>query len=151
MARRSAAVVGLLAGVVVLALCATQMGVTRTSELVYAYPQQQMALAAQTQMLPEYQVSGTMETGQPEPQGIPLSFQLPIPLPEPSPPAPSVITVGPRPKKAPVCKRCEKQMLKIKVSPALLHTNPHPLPRKRSPLRHVPGTHPLRAFARDDT
>jgi len=72
---------------------------------------------AQMQQLPEFSVAGTMQTGAPAPQGIPLSFQLPVPLPAPSPPAPTVITVGPRPKKAPVCKRCERQMRKIKVRP----------------------------------
>lgn len=70
---------------------------------------------ATMQQLPEFNVAGTMQTGAPAPQGIPLSFQLPVPLPAPSPPAPTVITVGPRPKKAPVCKRCERQMRKIKV------------------------------------
>jgi len=70
---------------------------------------------ATMQQLPEFSVAGTMQTGAPAPQGIPLSFQLPVPLPAPSPPAPTVITVGPRPKKAPVCKRCERQMRKIKV------------------------------------
>lgn len=69
---------------------------------------------ATMQQLPEFSVAGTMQTGAPAPQGIPLSFQLPVPLPAPSPPAPTVITVGPRPKKAPVCKRCERQMRKIK-------------------------------------
>jgi hypothetical protein len=73
---------------------------------------------AMFQQLPEFQIGGTMQTGAPAPQGIPLSFQLPVPLPAPSPPAPTVITVGPRPKKAPVCKRCERQMRKIKVSSA---------------------------------
>mmetsp|Transcript_40004 Transcript_40004/g.107051 ORF Transcript_40004/g.107051 Transcript_40004/m.107051 type:complete len:367 (-) Transcript_40004:420-1520(-) len=77
----------------------------------YSQPQFQVA---QGQQLPEFQVAGTMQTGAPAPQGIPLSFQLPVPLPAPSPPAPTVITVGPRAKKAPVCKRCERQMRKIK-------------------------------------
>lgn len=123
-ARRVTALLGVMAGALVLALCAMNMGGAKGTELAYSYPEQQMNLAAQTQMLPEYQVSGSMETGEPEPQGIPLSFQLPVPLPEPSPPAPSVITVGPRPKKAPVCKECEHQMKKIKVSPASLHAFP---------------------------
>ena len=73
-----------------------------------------VAQQATMQQLPEFSVAGTMQTGAPAPQGIPLSFQLPVPLPAPSPPAPTVITVGPRPKKAPVCKRCERQMRKIK-------------------------------------
>jgi len=81
------------------------------SETYYSQPQFQVA---QGQQLPEFQVAGTMQTGAPAPQGIPLSFQLPVPLPGPSPPAPTVITVGPRAKKAPVCKRCERQMRKIK-------------------------------------
>ena len=76
-----------------------------------------------------------MQTGAPAPQGIPLSFQLPVPLPGPSPPAPTVITVGPRPKKAPECKRCERQMRKIKVPPT--HANPLPSspPTTHSPVR----------------
>uniref|UniRef100_A0A6U4YR53 Uncharacterized protein n=1 Tax=Hemiselmis andersenii TaxID=464988 RepID=A0A6U4YR53_HEMAN len=112
---RRTAGLGLLLGVCgVLVLCGTMLGrPEERAELAQQY-NPQMNLAAQTQMLPEYQVAGTMETGEPEPQGIPLSFQLPVPLPEPSPPAPSVITVGPRPKKAPVCKRCQHQMKKIK-------------------------------------
>ena len=73
-----------------------------------------VAQQATMQQLPEFSVAGTMQTGAPAPQGSPLSFQLPVPLPAPSPPAPTVITVGPRPKKAPVCKRCERQMRKIK-------------------------------------
>ena len=85
---------------------------TELSETYYSQPQFQVA---QGQQLPEFQVAGTMQTGAPAPQGIPLSFQLPVPLPGPSPPAPTVITVGPRAKKAPVCKRCERQMRKIKV------------------------------------
>ena len=83
--------------------------------LVQQYFGQPQFQVAQGQQLPEFEVSGTMETGQPAPQGIPLSFQLPVPLPGPSPPAPNVITIGPRPKKAPVCKECERQMKKIKV------------------------------------
>lgn len=78
----------------------------------YAQPQFQVA---QGQQLPEFEVSGTMETGSPAPQGVPLSFQLPVPLPGPSQPTPNIITIGPRPKKAPVCKECERQMKKIKV------------------------------------
>ncbi|EKX44631.1 hypothetical protein GUITHDRAFT_152929 [Guillardia theta CCMP2712] len=75
---------------------------------------QEYVQPARMQQLPEFSVAGTMQTGAPAPQGIPLSFQLPVPLPAPSPPAPTVITVGPRPKKAPVCKRCERQMREIK-------------------------------------
>ena len=85
------------------------------NELVEGYYSQPQFQVAQGQQLPEFQVAGTMQTGAPAPQGIPLSFQLPVPLPGPSPPAPTVITVGPRAKKAPVCKRCERQMRKIKV------------------------------------
>ncbi len=85
-------------------------------ELLGGYYNQPQFQVAQGQQLPEFQVAGTMQTGAPAPQGIPLSFQLPVPLPGPSPPAPTVITVGPRAKKAPVCKRCERQMRKIKVS-----------------------------------
>ena len=129
-ARRVTALLGAMAGALVLALCAINMGGAKETELAYSYPEQQMNMAAQTQMLPEYEVSGSMETGEPAPQGIPLSFQLPVPLPEPSPPAPSVITVGPRPKKAPVCKECEHQMKKIKVSP--LHPSPHAAPATSS-------------------
>lgn len=92
------------------------------------YPAQQ----AQFQMLPEFQVSGSMQSGEPAPQGIPLSVQLPFPLPAPSPPAPTVITVGDTGAKGPVCKRCEKQMRKIKVGvqpslsspPSRVHTDP---------------------------
>lgn len=100
----------LLAGVALVGVASTLGGVNM-DVLLQEFPQQ--AMAARTQMLPEFQVSGTMESGEPEPQGIPLSFQLPVPLPAPSPPAPSVITVGPRPKKAPICKECEHQMMKI--------------------------------------
>jgi hypothetical protein len=106
----------LFAGIALLALVGSRWGADEETELVTYYPTQQGQMnIVNGQMLPEYEVSGTMETGEPEPQGIPLSFQLPVPLPAPSPPRPSVITVGPRPKKAPVCKRCEKQMRKIKV------------------------------------
>jgi hypothetical protein len=86
------------------------------TELIEGYYSQPQFQVAQGQQLPEFQVAGTMQTGAPAPQGIPLSFQLPVPLPGPSPPAPTVITVGPRAKKAPVCKRCERQIRKIKVS-----------------------------------
>ena len=84
-------------------------------ELIQQYYSQPQFQVAQGQQLPEFEVSGTMETGSPPPQGIPLSFQLPVPLPGPSPPAPNIVTIGPRPKKAPVCKECERQMKKIKV------------------------------------
>ena len=93
-------------------------------ELVGGYYSQPQFQVAQGQQLPEFQVAGTMQTGAPAPQGIPLSFQLPVPLPGPSPPAPTVITVGPRAKKAPVCKRCERQMRKIKVSSAVAILGP---------------------------
>jgi len=103
-----------LAGVAALALvlvAATLVAVdSRGLQTEVLFEQQ-----ASFQQLPEFSVAGTMQTGAPAPQGIPLSFQLPVPLPAPSPPAPTVITVGPRPKKAPVCKRCERQMRKIKV------------------------------------
>jgi len=103
-----------LAGVAALALvlvAATLVAVdSRGLQTEVLFEQQ-----ASFQQLPEFNVAGTMQTGAPAPQGIPLSFQLPVPLPAPSPPAPTVITVGPRPKKAPVCKRCERQMRKIKV------------------------------------
>jgi hypothetical protein len=85
------------------------------AELIQQYYSQPQFQVAQGQQLPEFEVSGTMETGSPPPQGIPLSFQLPVPLPGPSPPAPNIVTVGPRPKKVPVCKECERQMKKIKV------------------------------------
>ena len=78
------------------------------------YAQNQMNVA-NGQQLAEFQVAGSMQTGEPAPQGIPLSFQLPVPLPAPSPPAPTVITVGGSPNKGPECKRCERQMRKIKV------------------------------------
>ena len=99
----------------VAALVYYQSDVALHSELDQSYYTQPQFQVAQGQQLPEFQVAGTMQTGAPAPQGIPLSFQLPVPLPGPSPPAPTVITVGPRPKKAPVCKRCERQMRKIKV------------------------------------
>jgi len=98
-----------LAGVAALALvlvAATLVAVdSRGLQTEVLFEQQ-----ASFQQLPEFNVAGTMQTGAPAPQGIPLSFQLPVPLPAPSPPAPTVITVGPRPKKAPVCKRCERLM-----------------------------------------
>ena len=106
-----------LAGVAALALvlvAATMVAIDSRGLQTDVLVEQQ----AQMQQLPEFSVAGTMQTGAPAPQGIPLSFQLPVPLPAPSPPAPTVITVGPRPKKAPVCKRCERQMRKIKVSDA---------------------------------
>jgi hypothetical protein len=106
-----------LAGVATLALvlvAATLAAIDSRGLQTDALVEQQ----AMFQQLPEFQIGGTMQTGAPAPQGIPLSFQLPVPLPAPSPPAPTVITVGPRPKKAPVCKRCERQMRKIKVSSA---------------------------------
>ena len=103
-----------LAGVATLALvlvAATLVAIDSRSLQTDVLIEQQATM----QQLPEFSVAGTMQTGAPAPQGIPLSFQLPVPLPAPSPPAPTVITVGPRPKKAPVCKRCERQMRKIKV------------------------------------
>ena len=78
------------------------------------YSQNQLNVA-NGQQLAEFQVAGSMQSGQPAPQGIPLSFQLPVPLPAPSPPAPTVITVGGPTSKGPECKRCERQMRKIKV------------------------------------
>mmetsp|Transcript_4358 Transcript_4358/g.10114 ORF Transcript_4358/g.10114 Transcript_4358/m.10114 type:complete len:380 (-) Transcript_4358:66-1205(-) len=101
--------------VVALVALATVMGgnglVDGGEDELLQYQQQQLA---QTQMLPEFQVAGSMQTGQPAPQGIPLSVQLPVPLPAPSPPAPTVITVGTPNAKGPVCKACERQMRKIK-------------------------------------
>lgn len=109
-----------LAGLALLLVCSYQLSweqqPVELEEENLEHRRAHMMMLAQNQMLSEYQVSGSMETGEPAPEGIPLSFQLPVPLPAASPPAPSVITVGPRPKKAPVCKRCERQMRKIKVS-----------------------------------
>lgn len=96
------------------------------------YPEQQ----AQMQMLPEFQVAGQMQSGEPAPQGIPLSVQLPVPLPAPSPPAPTVITVGGTDAKGPVCERCEQQMRKIKVLLA-------PLPPPKKAHLCPPPTHSL--------
>ncbi len=107
-----------IAGVAALALLLAAITlVTLDSRQIQHEVLMQTFQVANGQQLPEFSVSGTMQTGEQAPQGIPLSFQLPIPLPAPSPPAPTVITVGPRPKKAPECKRCERQMRKIKVSP----------------------------------
>jgi hypothetical protein len=112
---------GVLAASVALVLLGAVLLVTpdRANELLSeygngAYAQNQMNVA-NGQQLAEFQVAGSMQTGQPAPQGIPLSFQLPVPLPAPSPPAPTVITVGGSPNKGPECKRCERQMRKIKV------------------------------------
>lgn len=106
------AAVALLAAVVVLCGLAALMsgqGVPSADELMQ-YQQQQ----AQMQMLPEFQVAGQMQSGEPAPQGIPLSVQLPVPLPAPSPPAPTVITVGTPVDNSPKCEICERQMRKIK-------------------------------------
>ena len=56
-----------------------------------------------------------MQTGSPAPEGVPLSFELPVALPAAAPVGPTVITIGPRPLKVPVCKECDRQMRKIKV------------------------------------
>jgi hypothetical protein len=103
-----------VAGAVVLALAL--VAITMTTLQVRPGAMEQVELLQHLQQLDEFNIAGSMQTGEPAPQGIPLSFQLPVPLPAPSPPAPTVITVGPRPKKAPVCERCERQMRKIKVS-----------------------------------
>jgi len=105
-----------IAGVAAFALllCAITLITLDSRQIQHDVLVQQNFQVANGQQLPEFSVAGTMQTGEPAPQGIPLSFQLPVPLPAPSPPAPTVITVGPRPKKAPVCKRCERQMRKIK-------------------------------------
>lgn len=92
------------------------VAITMTTLQVRPGAMEQVELLQHLQQLDEFNIAGSMQTGEPAPQGIPLSFQLPVPLPAPSPPAPTVITVGPRPKKAPVCERCERQMRKIKVS-----------------------------------
>ena len=94
------------------AITSNMGGVEESRTGLLQYPEQQ----AQMQMLPEFQVAGEMKSGEPAPQGIPLSVQLPVPLPAPSPPAPTVITVGGSDAKGPVCKRCEQQMRKIKVT-----------------------------------
>jgi hypothetical protein len=94
---------------------------TSNNNVLVQYYSQPQFQVAQGQQLPEFEVSGTMETGSPPPQGIPLSFQLPVPLPGPSAPTPNIVTIGPRPKKVPVCKECEKQMKKIKVVPYCLY------------------------------
>jgi hypothetical protein len=111
-----------VAGAAFLALALAGMMLSQTDPyssqrvvLVQQYNSQPRFQVAQGQQLPEYQVQGTMESGSPPPEGVPLSFQFPFPLPGPSPPTPNVITIGPRPKKAPVCKECERQMRKIKV------------------------------------
>ena len=106
-----------VAGAAVLALALAAITLTTIQARAGAAERVEMVQQGRQrmQMLDEFSVAGTMQTGEPAPQGIPLSFQLPVPLPAPSPPAPTVITVGPRPKKAPVCKRCERQMRKIKV------------------------------------
>merc|ERR1719183_713755 len=101
-----------VAGAVVLALAL--VAITMTTLQVRPGAMEQVELLQHLQQLDEFNIAGSMQTGEPAPQGIPLSFQLPVPLPAPSPPAPTVITVGPRPKKAPVCERCERQMRKIK-------------------------------------
>mmetsp|Transcript_17392 Transcript_17392/g.42199 ORF Transcript_17392/g.42199 Transcript_17392/m.42199 type:complete len:389 (-) Transcript_17392:163-1329(-) len=87
-------------------------------ELVQSAPvqymsQKQVQNLAQ-QLSEEYTVTGSASTEEAPSKGTPLSFQFPIALPEaPPPPGPNVITVGPRPKKIPVCKKCEEQLHEI--------------------------------------
>ena len=67
---------------------------------------------AQGQQLPQYEVGGVMSTddGPQPPATQQMSFEFPVEIPgAPPPPGPNIITVGPRPKKVPICKECVKQ------------------------------------------
>jgi hypothetical protein len=66
----------------------------------------------QGQELPQYEVGGMMSTddGPQPPATQQMSFEFPVEIPgAPPPPGPNIITVGPRPKKVPICKECVKQ------------------------------------------
>ena len=74
-------------------------------------------IITQGQQLPEYQVSGLMNTddGPQPPATQQMSFEFPVEIPgAPPPPGPNIITVGPRPLKTPICKECIKQRKMIK-------------------------------------
>jgi len=112
----AAAIALALAGVALIAVGLS--GVARPTMLVQSAPVQYMSQQQyqipQQQLSQEYTVTGNMATEEPPAGGVPLSFQFPIQLPEaPPPPGPNVITVGPRPKKIPVCKKCEEQLKEI--------------------------------------
>ena len=54
-----------------------------------------------------------------------MSFEFPVEIPgAPPPPGPNIITVGPRPKKVPICKECIKQRKMIaKLVDQIAHDN----------------------------
>ena len=54
-----------------------------------------------------------------------MSFEFPVEIPgAPPPPGPNIITVGPRPKKVPICKECIKQREMIaKLVDQIAHDN----------------------------
>ena len=69
-------------------------------------------MRTQGQELPQYEVGGIMSTddGPQPPATQQMSFEFPVEIPgAPPPPGPNIITVGPRPKKVPICKACVKQ------------------------------------------
>ncbi len=124
--QRSASITGAaalalaLAGVTLIAMAFHSHSTSRV-ELAQSAPvhymSQQQVLSGAQQLEQEYTVEGTAQTEEPPAEGTPLSFQFPIALPgPPPPPGPNVITIGPRPKKVPVCKKCEEQLKEIQVN-----------------------------------
>eukprot|EP00802_Teleaulax_amphioxeia_P009182 Tamp_09198.p1 GENE.Tamp_09198~~Tamp_09198.p1 ORF type:complete len:396 (+),score=94.50 Tamp_09198:1-1188(+) len=116
---------GLAAAAVALAVAGTALialglnGAARDELLVAKAKTQKLADAQQRQFavyqgqqLPQYEVGGVMSTddGPQPPATQQMSFEFPVEIPgAPPPPGPNIITVGPRPKKVPICKECVKQ------------------------------------------
>jgi len=140
---------GLAAAAVALAVAGTALialglnGAARDELLVAKAKTQKLADAQQRQFavyqgqqLPQYEVGGVMSTddGPQPPATQQMSFEFPVEIPgAPPPPGPNIITVGPRPKKVPICKECVKQRKMIqKLVNLIEHDNDRPRTSKSS-------------------